>query len=84
MEYHNQMDFREYHNQKDCNIQNDCQGVPQSGEMLGSTKIKMTASVFTIKKIPRSITIKMTAREYSKIVLSGIITIKTTAMEHSN
>ena len=54
-EYHNQMDFREYYNQKDCNIQNDCQGVPQSTEMSisGSTKIKMTARVIVIKRNTR-------------------------------
>ena len=46
-EYYNQMNFRVYYNQKDCNIQNDCQGVPQSTEMLisGSTRIKMTARI---------------------------------------
>ena len=51
-EYHNQMNFREYYNQKDCNIQNDCQGVPQSTEMSisGSTKIKMTARVYQNQK----------------------------------
>ena len=48
MEYHNQMDFREY-----CNIQNDCQGVLQSKEMWESTNIKMTARVLTIEKNTR-------------------------------
>ena len=51
-EYHNQMNFREYYNQKDCNIQNDCKGVPQSTEMSmsGSNKIKMTAIVYHNQK----------------------------------
>ena len=51
-EYHNQMNFREYYNQKDCNIQNDCQGVPQSTEMSmsESTEFKMTARVYHNQK----------------------------------
>ena len=53
MEYHNQIIFREYHNQKVCSIQNVYQGVQQSKGMGGSTKIKMTARVFTIKKNTR-------------------------------
>ena len=87
-EYHNQINFREYYNKKDCNIQNDCQGVPQSTEMSMSvsTKIKMTARVYHNQKEYQGVSvsqIKMTAMEYNKIVLSGSITIQTTAREHS-
>ena len=79
------MNFREYYNQKDCNIQNNC---------LGSTTINRNVNVREYlnqndceglsqsKGIPGSIKIKMSAREYNKIVLSGSITIKTTARDH--
>ena len=75
MKYHNQMDFREYHNQKTATFKMIAREYHNQ---------KKYEKVPKLKRIPRSITIKMTAREYSKIVLSGIIIIKTTAMEHSN
>ena len=66
------MDFRKYHNQKDCNIQNDCQVVPQSKEMSGGTKLKLLRGFITIKRNTREYYNQMTAREYNKIVLKGL------------
>ena len=76
------MNLREYHNQKACTIQHDCQGIKRNVREYQNQND--CEGLSQLKGIPGSITTKMTAREYNKIVLSGIITIKTTAREHSN
>ena len=57
---------------KDCHIENDCQGVPQSKDIRGYHNQYNCDRVSQLKGIPGSIIINMTAREYNKLVLSGI------------
>ena len=74
-EFLNQMDLGNItieRTARDCHIQNDCKGVPQSEEMSGVKQLIWLWGRIKLKGILGSITIKVTAREYSKLVFSGI------------